>query len=259
MKKSNALSAGISIVTVLLTIFSNVAGATFVEPAKRILVFGDSNSWGWKPVANFFPTDRYPRDMRWPGVLDNELGKNYVVIEEALSARTSIFDDDTFEGLGMPLPGHSFNGLKALPGIIASHMPLDLVIIMLGGNDVKAQFAASPLDISLGLLQLASEVKKNSGLGTIYSPAQVMIVSPVPLGESPDNDLVKSIFPQESIEKSLALAGVLGPLAIAANIPFFDAASVVPRVKGIDGVHLTRSTHNALGKAIAKEVKKILK
>ncbi len=64
-------------------------------PDKRILCFGDSLTWGWVPVADGMPTERFPRDRRWTGVLADQLGDRHVVIEEGLSARTTNIDDPT--------------------------------------------------------------------------------------------------------------------------------------------------------------------
>ena len=108
--------------------------------AKRILCFGDSLTWGWVPVADGMPTERYPRKDRWPGALADKLGSDYLVLEEGLSARTTNIDDPTDPRL---------NGSKYLPASLASHLPLDLVILMLGTNDTKAYFGRTPLDLSL--------------------------------------------------------------------------------------------------------------
>ena len=43
-----------------------------------ILCYGDSNTYGYNPVNGL----RYPKDVRWTGVLQKMLGEEYVVIEE---------------------------------------------------------------------------------------------------------------------------------------------------------------------------------
>ena len=45
---------------------------------KRIMCFGDSNTWGANPSDG----SRYPEDVRWTGVLQQTLGEGYQVIEE---------------------------------------------------------------------------------------------------------------------------------------------------------------------------------
>lgn len=56
---------------------------------KTILCYGDSNTWGYDPVTG----GRLERDRRWPGVLRTQLGEGYLVIEEGLNGRTTVWDD----------------------------------------------------------------------------------------------------------------------------------------------------------------------
>jgi lysophospholipase L1-like esterase len=91
---------------------------------KAILCYGDSNTWGYDPVTK----GRFPRDMRWTGVLRQSLGDDYLVIEEGLNGRTTVWDD--------PIEGYK-NGAAYLVPCLTTHRPLDLVIIMLGTNDLK--------------------------------------------------------------------------------------------------------------------------
>ena len=56
---------------------------------KRILCFGDSNTWGYDPATQ----DRFDRATRWPGVLREQLGTGYEVIEEGLNGRTTVWND----------------------------------------------------------------------------------------------------------------------------------------------------------------------
>ena len=95
----------------------------FADPI-RIIVFGDSLSWGFIPNEGR-PSERYPVDSRWPGGLQKELGGDYEVIDEALNGRTTDASDNQLAGAGL-------DGSAYLPAAITSHHPLDLVIIMLG-------------------------------------------------------------------------------------------------------------------------------
>src|ERR1700730_2025122 len=116
------------------------------ESPKRILVFGDSNSWGWTPRNDQEPTVRLAKNVRWPGVLADKLGPGYEIIEEALSARTTNLDDPEEDLPSEHLRGATLNGAKVLPALLASHLPLDLVVSMLATNDVTAGFSRSPHD-----------------------------------------------------------------------------------------------------------------
>lgn len=109
---------------------------------RVVLCYGDSNTYGWIPVAG----GRFPRDVRWPGVLAAQLGDGWHVIEEGLGGRTTIFDDPI-------LPGR--NGKTYLEPCLLSHEPVDVVVIALGTNDLKVRFAASAADIARGVAVLA--------------------------------------------------------------------------------------------------------
>ena len=64
---------------------------------KRILAYGDSNTWGFDPVTwGSVPRtlERYPEDIRWTGLLQKALGKDAPVLEEGLCGRTTAFDDE---------------------------------------------------------------------------------------------------------------------------------------------------------------------
>ena len=83
---------------------------------RSILCFGDSNTWGYVPGSN---CDRYSFTVRWTGLVQRMLGDDFRLIEEALNGRTSCFDD--------PFEDHR-TGRKALPAILMSHAPLELVV-----------------------------------------------------------------------------------------------------------------------------------
>ncbi|HKM57728.1 MAG TPA: hypothetical protein VJX28_03215 [Chthoniobacterales bacterium] len=67
---------------------------------KRILVFGDSNSWGFVPNPTGDPTTRYDASTRWPRAMIRRLGAGFELIEEGLSARTTNLDDPQLRKLG---------------------------------------------------------------------------------------------------------------------------------------------------------------
>lgn len=217
----------------------------------RVMVFGDSNSWGWVPVPEILPTTRYPADVRWPGVMAKELGEEFVIINESLPGRTAASDDTS-----LGIKGAGMNGLEYLPAALASNMPLDLVVVMLGTNDVKAFLENSPADISSDVMELVTEIKANTGVATSYEPAKVLVVAPPALGEIAELDWLKEIFSDSSVQKSKELAGVLCPMAEAAETPCFDAGSVA-QITGVDGIHMTPDQHQNLGNALAMEVKKL--
>ena len=75
---------------------------------KNILCYGDSNTWGAQPVLKLGSPNRYPLEVRWTTVMQNQLGSDYHVIAEGLNGRTSAFDDE-IEGAGQVSGGPAFH------------------------------------------------------------------------------------------------------------------------------------------------------
>jgi len=205
---------------------------------KNILCFGDSNTWGFSPLDGA----RYPRDVRWTGVLQACLGDDHRVIEEGLNGRTTIFDE----------PGRPHrNGDALLPVLLESHRPLDLVIIMLGTNDLKARFAQTPKGIAEGARKVCRQV-----LDSDFLPAEsrrVLLVSPAHVEELTGEDIVEFAGARD---KSLALAKQYEQVAADLGVHFFDAAGVV-KSSMLDGIHWDADQHRVFGKAMAGVVNKI--
>jgi lysophospholipase L1-like esterase len=178
------------------------------------------------------------------------LGSAVELVEEALSGRTTDLDDLQIDLPSAHLRGATFNGAKLLPAILASHLPLDLVIIMLGTNDLKTRFKRSAQKIAMAALGLARLLEEcEGGVSTIYPSPKVLLVAPPPLG-------TRFHDPAQwagSHEKSLELGSALRDAAAVANLPFLDAGEVIT-TDGIDGIHLTPESHLKLGEAVAKKV-----
>ncbi|MGY8682999.1 SGNH/GDSL hydrolase family protein [Bradyrhizobium sp. UFLA05-153] len=213
---------------------------------KRILCFGDSLTWGWVAVPEGSPTTRFPYAERWTGAMAAKLGPDYEVIEEGLSARTTSLDD---------LADPRLNGSAYLPSALASHLPLDLVIIMLGTNDTKSYFRRTPYEIAVGMSKLAGQVlTSGGGVGTVYPAPKVLIVSPPPLADLPD-PWFQGMF-EGGREKTIELASQYRSLAAFLKVDFFDAGSVIS-TDGVDGIHFTAKNNADLGAAIAGKVANI--
>ena len=206
---------------------------------KEVLCFGDSNTWGYNPTDK----SRYPRDVRWTGVLQKELGAGFHVIEEGQNARTTVWDD--------PVSGEK-NGLRYLGPCLESHKPLDLVIILLGVNDLKQRFAVTAYDIAQSAGRLAEIVRKSDTGPGGRAPA-VLLVAPPPLGRLTE---LAEMF-QGGAEKSRLLAARFAERARLLGCPCFDAGSVVTS-SDIDGVHWAAEQHAKLAAALAAETRRLI-
>jgi lysophospholipase L1-like esterase len=229
------------------------AQARPVQPPRHVLVFGDSNSWGWTPELNAFPTTRLAVGKRWPDVMAKALGPSVVVSVDALSGRT--VDVDYSEAVGT-VRGEQFNGLRALPAAIAREMPLDLVVLMLGTNDVRSDLNRSPAEVASGIARLVAAVRSSTGgVLTNYPAPRVLVVVP-PRVEDTSRTPIGGVM-LGAQEKSRALARAVRTALAGSGVPVVDAGSLLT-VHGIDGVHMTASDHNALGVAMANEVRRTL-
>ena len=214
---------------------------------KRIMCFGDSLTWGWVPVADGAPTTRYPTDVRWTGLLQKYLGEQYVIIEEGLSGRTTSLDDPTDPRL---------NGSHYLPSALASHMPLDLVILMLGTNDSKVFFNRSAFEITAGMAKLIGQVSASAGgAGTIYPAPNVLVIAPPPLTQMP-HPYFQAMF-AGAHEKTAELGKLYRHLADFKKVNFLDAGELM-ETAGIDGIHFSEDNNKTLAIAVADKVRSIL-
>jgi len=159
---------------------------------KTILCFGDSNTWGYDPEGG----ERLPYEQRWPTVMQRELGGGFLVIPEGLNGRTTVFEDPF-------MPDRC--GAAALPMLLDTHAPLDLVVIMLGTNDVKRYFSVSSAQIARGMERLVSLVRVSEA-GVNEAAPPVLVVSPVPL-VSMNAEMLPHFAPEEeAIQTSRELA-----------------------------------------------------
>lgn len=209
---------------------------------KTILAFGDSLTWGF--VAGTF--ERHPYECRWPSALEAGLGAQARVIAEGHNGRTTVFDD--------PTTFDDRNGSRALPMLLSTHQPLDLVIIMLGTNDIKYANRCRAFDASMGMARLIEIVQKFSFLPAYRTPS-ILIMSPphlVPTTDEWFNDLWG-----HAIAESKLFAHHYARVAKETGVHFFDAGTVA-KADPTDGGHLDAANTKAIGTALVPVVKGIL-
>ncbi|MDQ6436390.1 SGNH/GDSL hydrolase family protein [Mesorhizobium sp. LHD-90] len=209
---------------------------------RTVLCYGDSNTHGQVPGGTLL--DRYPYPQRWPGVLARELGSDWYVIEEGLSGRTTVRDD--------PIEGAIKNGRSYLRPCMMSHAPLDLVVIMLGTNDLKARFNQPASEVAMGIGCLVHDIKELLP-GPRGSCPEILVVAPPPMLD--DIKEWEQIF-KNAPPKSRELALEFEVIADSLEVHFFDAGSVVG-CDPLDGFHINQRAHEGLGVALAREVEAI--
>ena len=216
---------------------------------KRIMCYGDSNTWGHNPNAIDEKTGfycRYPEHVRWTSVLQDSLGSEYIVCEEGLCGRTTSYEDPTHYG---------WNGNQYLEVAIRTCDPLDCIILMLGTNDTKDMFGSSAYVITLCLERLirnCKDVLRNS----ISKDARIIVACPVMVQRADDGTYWYG-FSEESTKKGEEMRKRFADLAQLLGCEFFDV-NTVATVDGADGVHLNTQSHISLGKALAEKIREVL-
>jgi lysophospholipase L1-like esterase len=209
---------------------------------STILCYGDSLTWGYDAVG----PGRHAYEDRWPSVLGAELGSNVQVIAEGLNGRTTAFDDH--------VAGADRNGARLLPTLLTTHAPLDLIVIMLGSNDMKPWIHGNALAAKHGMSRLVDIVRGHDY--PIESPApQILLVAP-PVVSRTTNAEFKEMFAGGD-KASMRLAGFYAALADEVGCGFFDAGSVAETTP-LDGVHLDADNTRAIGRALVPVVRVML-
>ncbi len=214
---------------------------------RDILCYGDSNTWGSPPApdeAAIATLKRYGDDVRWGGILRQELGDGYRVIEEGLNGRTTVFDD--------PVLGEDRSGKRFLPTCLESHQPLDLVIVLLGTNDLKSYLDVSPEQIAQGAGSLIDIIQSFS-LFPSFRPPKALLICPPSIGKL---SLFADIF-VDAAEKSRELPPLYRQQAERCGCAFLDAGQIITS-SDRDGIHLEPGEHRKLALAVAPLVRQIL-
>jgi lysophospholipase L1-like esterase len=209
---------------------------------KSVLAYGDSLTWGYDPTG----PGRHARGNRWPVVLGEALGAGVEVIAEGLNGRTTAFDDHLGEA--------DRNGARVLPMLLTSHKPLDLVVIMLGTNDLKPAVCGSAIGARQGMSRLVSIVRHHDWSLGARIPG-VLIVAPPPFRQT-DNSEFAEMF-AGGVEESLKLAPNYAALADELACGFYDTSGIA-RTTPLDGIHLDAANTRAVGAALASVVAQML-
>ena len=197
----------------------------------RILCYGDSNTWGYNPASGL----RFPEKNRWPGVLRQELGSGFEIIEDGKNGRRVLTDISEFY--------YS----------IESSGQLDVVIIYLGINDICFDREVRVADILEGfsvMLKGLTERYNNDG-----SPApEVIIIGAVPINDVQVQDCLYAIEAEKAEEYSAGLRRLAGKRGCG----YIEPNRIIES-SPLDGIHLEAEAHRKLGLFIADYTRNFLK
>lgn len=206
----------------------------------RILCYGDSNTWGCIGGTG----KRFPSGVRWPSTMQMLLGRDYTVIEEGLNGRTTARDDDYKRGR---------NGETALLPCLQRHAPLDLAIMMLGTNDLKAKFSLSAAEIAEGMEKLIGIILHSNCGRDGLAPNIILICPPYTDEVGELSDLFDG-----AAQKSRELHLYYEAIANKYDIAYLNGA-LHARPCQADGVHMDAESHIALAMAVKEMIYQIFK
>lgn len=212
---------------------------------KTILAYGDSLTFGADPGGG----PRHGYEHRWPTTLEKALGGQARVIAEGLGGRSTAYDDWT--------NGADRNGARILPTLLESHKPLDLVIIMLGTNDLKPFVAGSAAFAARGARRLI-EMTRGHFAATGEAAPDIILVSPPQVVPTTNESMLSNFGGLDHLlAESHQFARHYQRHAAETGVRFFDAATVC-KADPRDGVHLDAANTAAIGEGLAPLVKEVL-
>lgn len=196
---------------------------------KKVLCFGDSNTFGFNPQNGL----QFGRDVRWTGVLQKLCGDKFLVVEAGCNNRTAFSDNPA---------GKIYTGNKILPKYLDEKF--EYVVLALGINDLQSQYDVSVEDVKNGILDLVKIVRQK------LPETKIILVTPAKLAKNVfKSPLFSTLFDEKSIEKSRYLSKIYEQIAEITDCDFVDLNQVATP-SDIDGLHFEEEEH----KKIANEV-----
>jgi lysophospholipase L1-like esterase len=212
---------------------------------KTILCYGDSLTYGSNPATD---GPRHAFEDRWPGALEQRLAGRIRVVPEGLGGRTTIFDDW--------FANADRNGARILPTLLASHSPLDMVIVMLGTNDLKPFLGRVASEAGRGMGRIV-EVIRGHYAGKRETCPEIVLVAPPPMVDTDNADMIGHFGGRDVIAESYRFAHEYERRATEHGVHFFDAGTVA-KADPADGVHLSAASTRAIGVGLAPLVTRVL-
>lgn len=203
---------------------------------KTILCFGDSLTWGYDAEG----PGRHAYDDRWPSVVAAAFQGRARVVAEGLNGRTTAYDDH--------LAPADRNGARLLPTLLATHEPVDVLVIALGTNDLKRHTGGGGAHQAIAGVRRLIEIARTFRSGFAFPAPEIVLVSPPALVETGDIDF-RELF-GHALAESNRFKDAYSRVADAENC-IHVAASDHCTATALDGVHLDAGNTRALGRAVA--------
>jgi lysophospholipase L1-like esterase len=211
--------------------------------AKRVLVYGDSLTYGRQSGENA----RLPASVRFTGVLQDLLGDGFEVIEEGLRARMLSGENPHFQ---------ERNGLQQFGPILGSHLPLDVVVIVLGTNDANQNPAFNAQAFARTLHDYVQKLKDWSEFFALPLP-RTLVVLPPDIDESHYDEGIARIFGPGAGDRVKQLRQEMRLVAESLGLTILDSSEhCIPAPQ--DGVHLDAENNKKLAQAVNSKLAEFL-
>ena len=176
------------------------------------------------------------------------LGNNFEIIEEGLNSRTLISNDTR--------PGkEGKNGYEYLIPCLDTHDPINLVVLMLGTNELKNVYNKEAEEIGKMLEEYFVKTILNRKSQLKESYPKLLIVAPPIVNENQEYCKAQNKY-LGAMEKSKRLNNIYKEIAERYNCYFLSNEGLET---GIDGVHLNKESHRKLAERLEEKITQIFK
>lgn len=219
-----------------------------------ILCFGDSNTWGYVPKweEGDETPERYPRDIRWTGLLQKNLGDRFAVVEEGMIGRTTLRELPKPDGSGKYKIAKPF-----LPVCLLTHRQLDMIILMLGTNDLHSPTCPEEPELGTGVRELIQVIDGMPKAWRNGVRPRILLIAPTCVRKAKGRTELWKSFGEEGLRLSHLFGKAYRQVAEEMNTDFLDAGEYILPSEA-DGIHWTAEGHREMGKQITEKVKQML-
>lgn len=201
----------------------------------RVLVYGDSNTFGVLPMSSLGDHPVCRPGERWAEVMAEGLPEHEVIVS-GLPGRTTVHSD--------PVEGEWLNGLTVLPAVIGTHRPVDVLVLMLGTNDLKLRLHCGAAEIAEGTRRLLRAAAMTGYVGRCF-----VVAPPAPKAAGIFAEMFRG-----AEDRAAGMAEAVAAVADEEGAGFFDAGSVIEVQPG-EGVHFGVRAHRVLGEAMRQALR----
>ena len=202
---------------------------------KKILCYGDSNTFGYAPALG----TRFDENTRWTGILAQKLADKYEIIEEGGCNRTGCVDNKD---------GFLYSAQRHFPKIISKQKDLEILILSVGSNDLQFQYDISFKTFERGienLIQIAQKYTRN-----------IILIPSVILDENVLKGMFRVQFDETSVSKSKKIGKVYRKLADLYGCRIFDINEFT-KPSPDDGLHYNEASHKLIAEKLEEFISNI--